>query len=207
MRKSKAYREKMANVETRVAEIRQRHLDTFDPEKMNFSQAILAILDGYAVRLPEWTGYWFLDKDGKMKALTRNGEIVNTLWTEKYKDRTDFTVCKKLLGFDWVINALKNNKLVTRKGWNGKGMFLFVRPADAIPAETVVNTVKSLPQGVKDYFEGVYQGDYKKSSDGAPFTVSFTSYICMKAADGSIVNGWSPSQTDLLSSDWFLFEA
>ena len=32
--------------------------------------------------------------------------------------------------------------------------------------------------------------------------VKFTSYICMKAFDGSIVNGWLASQTDILSEDW-----
>ena len=27
----------------------------------------------------------------------------------------------------------------------------------------------------------------------------------MKAADGTIVNGWLASQTDMLSEDWMLF--
>lgn len=177
-----------------------------DSSKLTFNQAIMDILKGDAVRLPEWTGYWFLDKDGKIKAFTRNGEILESLWTEKYQNRDDFQVCSKLLGFDWAINAIKNNKLVTRQGWNGKGMFLFMRPSDKLPAEMVVNTVKSLPQELKDYVSNHFDGDYKKSSDGSPFTIDFTAYICMKAADGTIVNGWLASQTDMLAEDWMLFE-
>ena len=34
----------------------------------------------------------------------------------------------------------------------------------------------------------------------------FTQYICMKAADGSIVNGWLASQTDMLADDWVLVD-
>lgn len=111
-----------------------------------------------------------------------------------------------LLTFGQAIELLKEGKLVTRKGWNGKGMFLFIRPADKLPVEMIVNTVKSLPKELKDYVSNQFKEDYKKSSDGSNFTIEFTSYICMKAADGTIVNGWLASQTDMLAEDWQLFE-
>jgi hypothetical protein len=203
LKKSKAYKEKQQAVDSRIAEIEKRNRENLDPTKMNFNQAVMSILDGFAVRLPEWTGYWFLDTDGKMKALTRDGEIVESLWTEKYQYRTDFQICKPLLGFDWAINALKNGKLVTRKGWNGKGMFLFVRPADELTTDFIPK-VKSLPDSVKEYIDK-HVDDKTNPGESGLTPVKFTAYICMKAADGSIVNGWLASQTDMLAEDWHLF--
>jgi hypothetical protein len=97
------------------------------------------------------------------------------------------------MNFGQAIEALKQGKLVTRSGWNGKGMFLFQRPADTLPIGVIPN-VKSLPQAVKDYYA-------EKSAD-----VTFTAYICMKAADDTIVNGWLASQTDILAEDWMAKE-
>ena len=36
--------------------------------------------------------------------------------------------------------------------------------------------------------------------------IKFTAYLCMKAADGTVVNGWLASQTDMLASDWMIVE-
>lgn len=109
--------------------------------------------------------------------------------------------------FGMALEVLKKGLLVSRKGWNGKGMFLFMRPADELHIEFVVHKVKTLPQSVRDYYrkdtqvnEGCEQ-PYDESD-----VVKFTAYICMKAADGSIVNGWLASQTDMLSEDWVIFE-
>lgn len=101
------------------------------------------------------------------------------------------------LSFGEALELLKGGKMVQRSGWNGKDMFIFMRPTDNIPLETVVHHVKSLPQGVKDFFAR----ENEMGRDGSS-TINFTSYLCMKAADGSIVNGWLASQTDMLSNDW-----
>lgn len=105
--------------------------------------------------------------------------------------------------FGQALKSLKSGFLVTRKGWNGKGMFIFMRPADHLPIEFVAKDIKSLPQAVKQY----YAQDLKyKSENPEEDTVRFTAYLCMKAADGTIVNGWLASQTDMLSEDWMIFE-
>ena len=101
--------------------------------------------------------------------------------------------------FGQAIQSLKQGKLVTRKGWNGKGMFLFIRPSDKLPTHTIVNIVKSLPSKFKEWVATNY-GD--KDTDN----MQFASYICMKAADNTIVNGWLASQTDMLADDWMIFE-
>ena len=110
------------------------------------------------------------------------------------------------LNFGQAIEALKQGKLVARLGWNGKGMFIFMRPADDLHIEMLVDKVKSLPQSVKDY----YAQDITNSEGGRIVTfpddkVNFTAYLCMKAADGTIVNGWLASQTDILAEDWTIF--
>ena len=109
--------------------------------------------------------------------------------------------------FGQAIEALKHDKLVTRKGWNGKGMFIFMRPSDSLHIDTVVNVVKSLPIGVKNYFKQDIldqNGNPIESDPGDK--VLFTRYLCMKAADGTIVNGCLASQTDMLAEDWMIFE-
>ena len=82
-------------------------------------------------------------------------------------------------------------------------MFIFMRPADELNIDFVIDRVKSLPQSVKDYY---LQDITNERGERAPAdeydTIKFTAYICMKAADGSIVNGWLASQTDMLSEDW-----
>lgn len=46
--------------------------------------------------------------------------------------------------FGEALEAVKEGKLIARCGWNGKGMFVFLRPEDSLSTEMVVNKVKSL---------------------------------------------------------------
>lgn len=39
--------------------------------------------------------------------------------------------------FGQALESVKQGRLVTRKGWNGKGMFIFMRPADEIRVDIV----------------------------------------------------------------------
>jgi len=112
------------------------------------------------------------------------------------------------LDFGKAIEALKLGKRVARQGWNGKGMFIFMRPADDLHIDTVIDNVKSLPQSVKDFYRQDVtdeKGDRIFPADASD-KVTFTAYICMKAADGTIVNGWLASQTDILSEDWTILD-
>ena len=82
------------------------------------------------------------------------------------------------LTFGQALEALKNGKRVTRKGWNGKEMFLcFVHWKDwsVNPAET-----------------------HKTSTHLA-------SWIGMRTADNMFVP-WLASQTDMLAEDWGIVE-
>lgn len=104
----------------------------------------------------------------------------------------------KYLTFSEAIDQAKAGKLIQRKGWNGKDMFVFMRPGDSLPSNILLNA-KSLPESLKTYFKKKHETIWTKDLD---FRVYFGPYLCMKTADDSIVNGWLASQTDILSNDW-----
>ena len=108
------------------------------------------------------------------------------------------------MNFGQAIEALKEGKRVAREGWNGKGMFIFMRPTDELEVGFIIDKVKSLPQSVKDFFKA--KDEKEMPSEQGLAKVKFNSYLCMYAADGSIVNGWLASQTDMLSEDWLILE-
>ena len=78
--------------------------------------------------------------------------------------------------FGQAIEALKQGKKVSRQGWNGKGMYLFL---------------------AKDYTHTLYD-----APDGQ---YNFNPEIVMKTADNKLVH-WLASQTDMLSDDWVIVE-
>ncbi|MCX6216409.1 DUF2829 domain-containing protein [Spirosoma sp.] len=99
-----------------------------------------------------------------------------------------------MFSFAIAVEAVKQGKRIARSGWNGKGMFVFQRPADTLPS-AILSNVKSLPESVKSFLINEDKG-----------SVLFTAYLCMYAADGSIVNGWLASQTDILAEDWTILD-
>lgn len=82
---------------------------------------------GNKVKLPEWTGYWFISQGFEtrasnpaddIKAFLKNGDIgTDPVWIDKYKDRTDFEITEGNMGFDFAILSLKNGKKLARKSW------------------------------------------------------------------------------------------
>lgn len=104
------------------------------------------------------------------------------------------------LTFGGALAAVKEGKCISREGWNGKGMFVFMRPEDELQKMFLIEAVKSLPASVKNYFASTTPATQKEEK------VKFTAYLCMKAADDSIVNGWLASQTDMLAEDWCVLD-
>jgi hypothetical protein len=89
----------------------------------------------------------------------------------------------KDLSFGGAVECLKLGKAVAREGWNGKGMFIYLVPGNAYPAQT----------GVAKQFWGDTS------------MVPYSPYIAMKAVDG-MVDTWSPSVRDVLAEDWEVIE-
>ncbi|SJN51596.1 Phage protein [Sphingobacterium faecium PCAi_F2.5] len=108
---------------------------------------------------------------------------------------------KKNLTYGLALDAVKSGKLITRNGWNGKNMFVFMRPEDTLNAD-ILFKAKSLPNGVKTYFERLHQPIINPND----VQVKFTAYLCLKSADNSVINGWAPSQTDMIANDWEILD-
>lgn len=110
--------------------------------------------------------------------------------------------------FGVALEAAKQGKLIAREGWNGKGMFVFQRPEDHLTHDMIVNVVRSLPPSVKKFFAVTVDSAANEETRQHLLAskVKFCSYLCMYAADGSIVNGWLASQTDMQSDDWQILD-
>ena len=85
------------------------------------------------------------------------------------------------MNFGHAIEALKSGKRVARKGWNGKGMFLFL--AENLGFETKADMEA-----------------FQKSG------MNVCNSICMLTAQCEIIVGWLASQTDMLAEDWMIVE-
>lgn len=97
--------------------------------------------------------------------------------------------------FGEALAALDNGKFVVRKGWNGKGMFIY-------KVEASDPTYEQLRGRCKDAIGFVYSKDDAMHSNQE--TIHINAHIDMKAADGSIVVGWLASQTDMQAEDWVI---
>ena len=80
------------------------------------------------------------------------------------------------MNFGQAIEAIKADKLVRRKGWNGKGMHI--------------------------YLEGMMT--FPERSCGARRT--YDPVICMYTAQKTHQPGWLASQADILAEDWEVVE-
>jgi hypothetical protein len=96
---------------------------------MNYSEAIKEGHNGAKIKLPEWNGYWFWD-GAEMKVMTREGDVIGNPYTNDYKNRTDWEITDGSRDFGGALIALKAGKLVARKGWNGKGIYIELQRPD-----------------------------------------------------------------------------
>ena len=86
------------------------------------------------------------------------------------------------LTFGQALEALKSGKRVSRKGWNGKGMYLFI--------------MKGGLSGAEVHKQHEYLDDKIEIQD----------CICMKTVQNTVCVGWLASQTDMLAEDWEIIE-
>ena len=86
------------------------------------------------------------------------------------------------MNFGKAIEAMKKGEKVTRKGWNGKGMFLFLAKSTDIETDADLTVCEHM------------QGNLVMPS------------IVMKTADDKFCVGWLASQTDMLAEDWMTIE-
>lgn len=96
-------------------------------------------------------------------------------WSPKNMFEEAYRECDAM-PFGLAIEAMKKGKKVARKGWNGKGMYLFIADGE-------------------DLTSCLSEGDFKCASS-----------VCMKTAQNTICVGWLASQADMLADDWVIVD-
>ena len=156
---------------------------------MKFKEAFEEMKSGIPVKLPSWAGYWWWDEESQTILMyTKDGGCLDIRETQN----VEYTL-KNILSDEWVyadslncpilggeatfsfgeaIKYLKRGLKVARKGWNGKGMYLFLADGE-------------------DLTSCISSGDFK-----------CTSSVFMKTAQNNICVGWVASQADMLAEDW-----
>ncbi|MEQ2578335.1 DUF2829 domain-containing protein [Hominiventricola aquisgranensis] len=166
---------------------------------MKFSEAFKTMKEGRGVKLPSWGGYWCWDEEKKtvMMQCRKKDADQEDLLDIRETQRVEYTLmnmqsdewqiadavnCPLLGGeatfsFGEAIKYLKRGMKVARKGWNGKGMYLFLADGEDL--------TKCLSNN----------GEFKCINS-----------ICMKTAQNTICIGWLASQADMLAEDWIFAE-
>lgn len=126
------------------------------------------------------------DDDGYLIVYVDSDDYAS--WSPKDVFDRAYRSCDGGMTFGGAIELLKMGFKVARKGWNGKGMFIYMQ------------------DGSYPYFHQLKEDVQRKLVDSNCTNDSGVVTICphidMKAADGSIVIGWLASQTDMLADDW-----
>ena len=86
------------------------------------------------------------------------------------------------MNFGEVIEAMKKDpsKHFARKGWNGKGYFIYFTPGHTVKAEDWTAPEECVRNG----------------------SVTVLGHIDCRQGDGTVVIGWNPWLPDLLAEDW-----
>jgi hypothetical protein len=116
--------------------------------------------DHYSSSIPEWA---------LLPPLSRKAWIT---MIDDLRTVAEFTSS----GFDVAIQKIKQGKKMARRGWNGKGMYVF------LASHIQFNAERARP--------------YESAKPSPPA-------LAIHAADGMDVVGWIASQADMLSGDWF----
>ena len=111
-------------------------------------------------------------------------------WSPKKQFEEAYRLCDDMT-FGIAIEALKKGLKVARKGWNGKGMYLWLLPEAKIKKEWCRD--EKLLECFKKNDELLCLGSIRM------FTHDST-------GREAVLTGWLASQSDMLSEDWYIVE-
>lgn len=83
--------------------------------------------------------------------------------------------------FSIALDAMKRGGRIARKGWNGKGMYVFL--ADEVEFRTEADI-----------------SEFENSEDG----VYTSEMLVLRTAQGTFQPGWLATQSDILADDWYV---
>ena len=129
----------------------------------------------------------------KLPKQTEN--LLETAYCDAYSQIVSLSEKTEGLTFSEALEALKEGKQVAHKNW-GKGFIYLVEQR-----KNVTNDVGLSKATFSYYKQDISDNSSEKITNKY---VLYVSYICMKADDGTIINGWLPSLTDMLFDDWLI---
>lgn len=106
--------------------------------------------------------------------------------------------------FGVAVEALREGKLVTREGWNGKGMFV----CKQVPAEISMNIVpnmQSLPLSAREEFIRRHKELIDKGFNDLynSNSIKYCNQMVIIKSDNTI-DSWVPSSSDIFAEDWII---
>lgn len=174
---------------------------------MRFIEAYEALKQGAMIKLPEWAGFWKWE-DNSIKMHCKDGRVLDIRETDNVDYTLNFIVRDEweIVGeaevtnlniqtftFGEAIRRLKAGQKVARKGWNGKGMYLYLVHGTTVDKENLRNEAS------------LHLPNDEMAMHGTG-VAEFLPHIDMRTANGDVCIGWLASQTDMLSEDWVIVE-
>lgn len=111
-------------------------------------------------------------------------------WSPKDVFEKSYRHTKITVDFGTALKALESGSRVCRKGWNGKGMFLFLLPGGTVPIKAIHD----------ENLRAVIEAEIQKDEFEALPTIR------MFTADKKILTGWLASQSDMFAKDWVILK-
>lgn len=110
------------------------------------------------------------------------------------------------VSFGEAIAALHEGKRVSRAGWNGKGLFIFMQVPSEI-SKDIVPKMQSLPEAVKAEFQRRFDANAGGQIEANPDwnSIRYKNQLAMVYPDNAIY-GWVASPSDVLENDWCILD-
>ena len=175
---------------------------------MKFSEAFKLMKLGAKIKLPSWGGYWRWDedketvmmhaKDGKVLDIRETDRVEYTLgnvasdeWVVADEINCPLFGGQALFSFGDAVKYLKRGLKVARKGWNGKGMYLWLLP------ECIVK---------KEWCRDERLIEAMMGKDEVLCLGSIRMFTHDSSGRQAVLTGWLASQSDILAEDWFIVD-
>jgi hypothetical protein len=97
------------------------------------------------------------------------------------------------MNFGLAIEAAKKGFKITRRGWNGKDMFVVYMPPLQLPPYNTQGTARKVNDRTAKFI-----------GEDAPLNCQ--PYFSMYNAQKQWIPGWLATQSDMLSDDWYIVE-
>lgn len=139
-----------------------------------------------AINPDDPTDKWYINAEYVEKNFKEKPDLSISTSVDFYNDgriEASSISIRNTFDFGAALHHLKGGERVQRRGWNGKGMYLYLHKS----ARGMTPWIKQ----PKDFYESV--------------TVDFEPFIVMYTAQGKHQPGWLASQADMLAEDWQLY--